>query len=216
MYDKAVEELKAIKQEYEEMKRKRKEEYMQGFNLINTQLKQMFRAITMGGDADLELKDTLNPFEEGIVYTVRPYKKSWKEIAKLSGGEKTLSSLSLVFAVHHYKPSPLYCLDEIDAALDYRNVSIVGQYLQKRAKDCQFIIISLRNNMFELANQLVGIYMVNNITSTVVFNPRKMMVRAKVLSQAATQPALMKSTKTTKDDDKSAKDKSALNKSAAN
>lgn len=133
----------------------------------------------------------MNPFEEGIIYTVRPYKKSWKDITKLSGGEKTLSSLSLVFAVHHYKPSPLYCLDEIDAALDYRNVSIVGQYLQKRAKDCQFIIISLRNNMFELANQLVGIYMVNNITSTVAFNPRKMLTKSKCLSQVnATQPAI--------------------------
>ncbi len=176
-----------MKQEYEELKRKRKEEFMEGFNMINGQLKQMFRTITMGGDADLELKDTLNPFEEGIVYTVRPYKKSWKEITKLSGGEKTLSSLSLVFAVHHYKPSPLYCLDEIDAALDYRNVSIVGQYLQKRAKDCQFIIISLRNNMFELANQLVGIYMVNNITSTVVFNPRKMLMRPKALPVAQTE-----------------------------
>jgi len=186
IYDKAVEELKELKQEYEDLKRRRKEEFMEGFNMINTQLKQMFRTITMGGDADLELKDTLNPFEEGIVYTVRPYKKSWKDITKLSGGEKTLSSLSLVFAVHHYKPSPLYCLDEIDAALDYRNVSIVGQYLQKRAKDCQFIIISLRNNMFELANQLVGIYMVNNITSTVAFNPKKM--TAKVLPYAATQP----------------------------
>lgn len=180
-------ELRAMKQEYEELKRKRKEEFMEGFNMINGQLKQMFRTITMGGDADLELKDTLNPFEEGIVYTVRPYKKSWKEITKLSGGEKTLSSLSLVFAVHHYKPSPLYCLDEIDAALDYRNVSIVGQYLQKRAKDCQFIIISLRNNMFELANQLVGIYMVNNITSTVVFNPRKMLMRPKALPVAQTE-----------------------------
>ncbi len=187
MYDIALNECKTLKVEYEELKRKRKDEFMEGFSLINAQLKQMFRAITMGGDADLELKDSLNPFEEGIVYTVRPYKKSWKEITKLSGGEKTLSSLSLVFAVHHYKPSPLYCLDEIDAALDYRNVSIVGQYLQRRAKDCQFIIISLRNNMFELANQLVGIYMVNNITNTVVFNPRMMLAKAQ--SQAyATQP----------------------------
>lgn len=54
---------------------------------------------------------------QGIVFSVRPPKKSWKNIANLSGGEKTLSSLSLVFALHHYKPTPLYVMDEIDAAL---------------------------------------------------------------------------------------------------
>jgi len=55
--------------------------------------------------------------QQGIVFSVRPPKKSWKNIANLSGGEKTLSSLSLVFALHHYKPTPLYVMDEIDAAL---------------------------------------------------------------------------------------------------
>ena len=54
---------------------------------------------------------------QGIVFSVRPPKKSWKNISNLSGGEKTLSSLSLVFALHHYKPTPLYVMDEIDAAL---------------------------------------------------------------------------------------------------
>ena len=54
---------------------------------------------------------------QGIVFSVRPPKKSWKNIANLSGGEKTLSSRSLVFALHHYKPTPLYVMDEIDAAL---------------------------------------------------------------------------------------------------
>ena len=54
---------------------------------------------------------------QGVVFSVRPPRKSWKNIANLSGGEKTLSSLSLVFALHHYKPTPLYVMDEIDAAL---------------------------------------------------------------------------------------------------
>ena len=76
----------------------------------------------------------------------------------MSGGEKTLSSLSLIFALHYYKPTPLYFMDEIDAALDFKNVSIVGEYIKKRTKDAQFIIISLRNNMFDLADKLVGVY----------------------------------------------------------
>lgn len=61
--------------------------------------------------------------------SVRPPKKSWKKIFNLSGGEKTLSSLALVFALHHYKPTPLYFMDEIDAALDFKNVSIVAFYI---------------------------------------------------------------------------------------
>lgn len=79
--------------------------------------------ITMGGNAELELVDSLDPFSEGILFSVMPPKKSWKNISNLSGGEKTLSSLALVFALHHYKPTPLYVMDEIDAALDFRNVS---------------------------------------------------------------------------------------------
>jgi hypothetical protein len=87
---------------------------------------------------------------------VRPPRKSWKQIGHLSGGEKTLSSLALVFALHHYKPTPLYVMDEIDAALDFKNVSIVGNYIKERTRNAQFIVISLRNNMFELADRLVG------------------------------------------------------------
>ena len=95
-------------------------------------------------------------------------------MSKLSGGEKTLSSLSLIFALHMYKPSPLYCMDEIDAALDYKNVAIVGKYIREKAKNCQFIIISLRNNMFDLAQKMVGIYKTFDITKTITINPHAM------------------------------------------
>mmetsp|Transcript_38745 Transcript_38745/g.37086 ORF Transcript_38745/g.37086 Transcript_38745/m.37086 type:complete len:145 (+) Transcript_38745:1687-2121(+) len=134
----------------------------------------MYRLITNGGDAELETLDALDPFSEGIQFQVRPLKKSWKQMSKLSGGEKTLSSLSLIFALHHYKPSPLYCMDEIDAALDYKNVAIVGNYIKKRARNSQFLIISLRNNMFELSDKLIGIYKTFDITKTVTINPNQM------------------------------------------
>lgn len=134
--------------------------------------------ITLGGDAELELVDSLDPFSEGIVFSVRPPKKSWKNICNLSGGEKTLSSLALVFALHHFKPTPLYFLDEIDAALDFKNVSIVGNYVKERTKDAQFIIISLRNNMFELADRLVGIYKTNHTTKSVTVNPNAFQIPA--------------------------------------
>ena len=166
-----TEERNAARKEYEDLRRKRLEEFMSGFGIITLKLKEMYQMITLGGDAELELVDSLDPFSEGIVFSVRPPKKSWKNISNLSGGEKTLSSLALVFALHHFKPTPLYVMDEIDAALDFKNVSIVANYIKDRTKNAQFIIISLRNNMFELANRLVGIYKTNDATKSVTINP---------------------------------------------
>jgi structural maintenance of chromosome 4 len=157
---------------HEELRRLRLDKFMEGFGEITLKLKEMYQMITLGGDAELELVDSLDPFSEGIVFSVRPPKKSWKNISNLSGGEKTLSSLALVFALHHYKPTPLYVMDEIDAALDFRNVSIVANYIKERTKNAQFIIISLRNNMFELADRLVGIYKTNNCTKSITIDPK--------------------------------------------
>ncbi|CAO1602812.1 Structural maintenance of chromosomes protein 4 [Xanthoria calcicola] len=160
------------KKRCDDLRRLRLEGFMQGFSLISLRLKEMYQMITMGGNAELELVDSLDPFSEGILFSVMPPKKSWKNISNLSGGEKTLSSLALVFALHHYKPTPLYVMDEIDAALDFRNVSIVASYIKERTKNAQFIVISLRNNMFELASRLVGVYKVNHMTKSVTVENR--------------------------------------------
>merc|ERR1712046_424462 len=161
----------AAKGKLEALRKQRLDDFMAGFAIISMKLKEMYQMITMGGDAELELVDSLDPFSEGIAFSVRPPKKSWKHITNLSGGEKTLSSLALVFALHHYKPTPLYVMDEIDAALDFKNVSIVANYVKDRTKNAQFIIISLRNNMFELADRLVGIYKTHDCTKSVTINP---------------------------------------------
>lgn len=158
----AVTSRDTAKKRCDDLRKLRLEGFMQGFSLISLRLKEMYQMITMGGNAELELVDSLDPFSEGILFSVMPPKKSWKNISNLSGGEKTLSSLALVFALHHYKPTPLYVMDEIDAALDFRNVSrsfyrarrdlrlqvsIVASYIKERTKNAQFIVISLRNNM---------------------------------------------------------------------
>lgn len=123
----SVSDRDAAKKRCDELRRLRLEGFMEGFSAISLRLKEMYQMITMGGNAELELVDSLDPFSEGILFSVMPPKKSWKNIGNLSGGEKTLSSLALVFALHHYKPTPLYVMDEIDAALDFRNVSIPHQ-----------------------------------------------------------------------------------------
>jgi len=193
----AVQQRDAAKKRCDDLRRLRLEGFMEGFSTISMRLKEMYQMITMGGNAELELVDSLDPFSEGILFSVMPPKKSWKNISNLSGGEKTLSSLALVFALHHYKPTPLYVMDEIDAALDFRNVSsttipfskrhlankmapqvsIVANYIKERTKNAQFIVISLRNNMFELAARLVGVYKVNHMTKSVTIENRDFIAR---------------------------------------
>lgn len=170
----AVEERETLSERVEQMKKDRLSQFMKGFYTILMTLKEMYQMITMGGNAELELVDSLDPFAEGILFSVMPPKKLWKNISNLSGGEKTLSLLALVFALHKYKPTPLYVMDEIDAALDFRNVSIVANYIKERTKNAQFIVISLRNNMFELSERLVGIYKVDNMTRSVTLNNREL------------------------------------------
>ncbi|KAL7276282.1 Structural maintenance of chromosomes protein 4 [Rhizina undulata] len=169
----AVNERDSVKKLVDDLRKRRLDEFMAGFSAISLRLKEMYQMITMGGNAELELVDSLDPFSEGILFSVMPPKKSWKNISNLSGGEKTLSSLALVFALHHYKPTPLYVMDEIDAALDFRNVSIVASYIKERTKNAQFIVISLRNNMFELASRLVGVYKVNHMTKSITIENKE-------------------------------------------
>ena len=157
--------------DFEDLRKQRLDEFMGGFTAIRLKLKEIYRTVTLEGDAELELVDSLDPFTEGIVLSVRPPKKSWKNVSNLSGGEKTLSSLSLVFALHEFRATPIYVMDEIDAALDFKNVSIIAHYIKERTKNAQFIIISLRNNMFELCDRLFGIYKVKNCTSATYIAP---------------------------------------------
>ncbi|KAI1723013.1 SMC proteins flexible hinge domain-containing protein [Ditylenchus destructor] len=173
------------------LKNQRLSEFMEGFGKVGHALKEMYQMITLGGDASLDLVDSLNPFSEGISFCVRPPKKSWKQIVNLSGGEKTLASLAFVFGLHQYRPTPVYVMDEIDAALDFRNVSIISSYILERTKNAQFVVISLRNNMFERGDRIIGIYKIFDCTHNAVLDPiaaeRERQKNAKALKEYAKQ-----------------------------
>ncbi|KAM0679850.1 Structural maintenance of chromosomes protein 4 [Glugoides intestinalis] len=164
--------LEKMKVDLETLKSNRISIFIDGFTVINKHIKEIFNLITFGGNAELDLLDYLNPFNDGIVLSIMPPKKAWKQVSHLSGGEKTLSSLALIFALHKYKPSSFYIMDEIDAALDFKNVSIISQYLSHI--EAQFVIISLRNDMFEIAKTLVGVYKVNNASKAITVNLDKL------------------------------------------
>ncbi|AFN83314.1 chromosome segregation ATPase [Encephalitozoon romaleae SJ-2008] len=162
--------LKKIGASVECLKKRRHDEFMKGFLQISENLKEIYKAITYGGNAELELVDHLDPFSEGVILSVMPPKKSWKSVGNLSGGEKTLSSLALIFALHRYKPSPFYVMDEIDAALDYRNVSVISNFIKEMSETAQFLVISLRSDMFELSETLLGVYKTDNVSRSLVVN----------------------------------------------
>ncbi|KAK8849453.1 hypothetical protein IAR55_004786 [Kwoniella newhampshirensis] len=178
----------SAKKRYDELRKVRLDEFMSGFTAISSKLKEMYQMITMGGNAEIELIDSMDPFSEGVVLSIMPPKKSWRAIANLSGGEKTLASLALVFALHVFKPTPLYFMDEIDAALDFKNVSIVANYIQSKTQAAQFIVISLRNDMFELAHRLVGIYKTSNCTKSIAIDNKDLRTQARPPKRSGVPP----------------------------
>ncbi|KAH9386817.1 structural maintenance of chromosome 4 [Nematocida major] len=153
-----------------QLKEERGNKFTSSIRKINQDLKRIYSMLTFGGDAEIEPVDYLDPFSEGVVMSVMPPRKSWKSISHLSGGERTLASLSLIFALHEYHPNSFYVMDEIDAALDYKNVGIVGQFIQEKSKSCQFLVISLRENMYELADVFIGVYRPAETTLTLAVN----------------------------------------------
>jgi len=106
----------------------------------------------------LTLESTDEPYLAGIKFNAIPPNKRFRDMEQLSGGEKTVAALALLFAIHSYQPSPFFVLDEIDAALDVSNVNKVAGYLRARKEDLQSIVISLKDSFFEKADALVGIY----------------------------------------------------------
>jgi len=87
------------------------------------------------------------PYLHGISYNPMPPNKPFGNVENLSGGEKSVAALALLFAIQSYKPAPFFVLDEVDAALDPTNVKRVATYIRKRSKDMQFILISLKDRL---------------------------------------------------------------------
>jgi structural maintenance of chromosome 1 len=112
----------------------------------------------LGGNAFLSLDDTDEPYLSGVKYNAMPPMKRFRDMEQLSGGEKTVAALALLFAVHSYRPAPFFVMDEVDAALDNVNVKKVCAYIRERTNgDFQCIVISLKDIMYERADALVGI-----------------------------------------------------------
>ena len=105
---------------------------MIGFDFISNKMKEIYSELTNGGDVELEIMDSSNPFSKGAKISVKP-RKTWSIITLLSGGQKTIVSLSFIYSLHEYKPNSIYFMDEIDAALDFKNRTTVANFVKKRS-----------------------------------------------------------------------------------
>lgn len=115
----------------------------------------------------LDIEDSDEPYLDGIKYHAMPPLKRFRDMEHLSGGEKTMAALALLFAIHSYQPSPFFVLDEVDAALDNTNVARIANYIHDHAAPgMQFIVISLKTGLFQNSEALVGIYRDQNENSS--------------------------------------------------
>ncbi|QHQ62200.1 chromosome segregation protein SMC [Anaerocolumna sedimenticola] len=162
---KAEETLLGIIKELDDEMRKQFEEK---FHSIRLQFDAVFKELFGGGKATLELTEEEDILEAGIIITSQPPGKKLQNMMQLSGGEKALTAISLLFAIQNLKPSPFCLLDEIEAALDDSNVKRFAKYLHKLTKDTQFIIITHRRGTMAAADILYGITMQEKGVSTLV------------------------------------------------
>ena len=163
--EKSVSDLLAVIGEMDEIMKK---QFLETFLKIKDEFEVVFKKLFKGGEGVLELTDPDNILETGINVSALPPGKKLNSIALLSGGEKTLTAIALLFAILNVKPVPFVILDEVEAALDEANVDAFGNYLQTRKERSQFIIITHKKRTMEYADALYGITMQESGVSKLV------------------------------------------------
>ena len=158
-HDDLIEAAETLKKIIEELDENMKAQFSEKFKLINEEYDKVFKELFGGGKGSLSLQDDENILECGINISAQPPGKKLQNMMQLSGGEKALSAISLLFAIQNLKPSPFCLLDEIEAALDDNNVGRFAGYLHKLTKNTQFIVITHRRGTMQRVDRLYGITM---------------------------------------------------------
>ena len=156
-----IQDLKAAKQDIEHIIRKIDEDmtrrFRDAFHQIQEYFNEIFVRLFGGGVAELRLTDKEDILSSGVEILVTLPEKKRQNLSALSGGERALTVIALLFSFLRYRPSPFSILDEIDAALDEANVSRFGEFLQEFAKDTQFIVVTHRKGTMRAADTMYGV-----------------------------------------------------------
>ena len=167
-HDDLVEAEKTLEGIIEELDTAMRKQFAEKFSEITREFDKVFKELFGGGKGTLELMEDEDVLEAGIRIIAQPPGKKLQNMMQLSGGEKALTAISLLFAIQNLKPSPFCLLDEIEAALDDSNVGRFAKYLHKLTKNTQFIVITHRRGTMEQVDRLYGITMQEKGVSTLV------------------------------------------------
>lgn len=166
--DDLVEAEKTLVGIIEELDEGMRKQFLEKFAQIQKEFDQVFKELFGGGKGTLELVEDEDILECGIRIIAQPPGKKLQNMMQMSGGEKSLTAIALLFAIQNLKPSPFCLLDEIEAALDDSNVGRFAKYLHKLTKNTQFIVITHRRGTMAAADRLYGITMQEKGVSTLV------------------------------------------------
>jgi chromosome segregation protein len=167
-HDDLIEAEEALKGIIAELDAEMRKQFEEKFAEIKSQFDLVFKELFGGGKGTLELMEDEDILEAGVRIIAQPPGKKLQNMMQLSGGEKALTAISLLFAIQNLKPSPFCLLDEIEAALDDANVKRYAKYLHKLTKHTQFIVITHRRGTMAAADTLYGITMQEKGVSTLV------------------------------------------------
>ncbi|XP_039090433.1 structural maintenance of chromosomes protein 1B [Hyaena hyaena] len=154
-------EARMCRQEFEQVKKRRYDLFSQCFEHVSVSIDQIYKKLCRNTSAQafLSPENPEEPYLEGISYNCVAPGKRFMPMDNLSGGEKCVAALALLFAVHSFRPAPFFVLDEVDAALDNTNIGKVSSYIKEQTQEqFQMIIISLKEEFYSQADALIGIY----------------------------------------------------------
>uniref|UniRef100_A0A667WR18 Structural maintenance of chromosomes protein 1A n=1 Tax=Myripristis murdjan TaxID=586833 RepID=A0A667WR18_9TELE len=160
-FEAARKRAKKAKQAFEQIKKERFDRFNACFESVATNIDEIYKALSRNSSAQAFLgpENPEEPYLDGINYNCVAPGKRFRPMDNLSGGEKTVAALALLFAIHSYKPAPFFVLDEIDAALDNTNIGKVANYIKDQSvQNFQAIVISLKEEFYTKADSLIGVY----------------------------------------------------------
>ncbi|KAM8864064.1 structural maintenance of chromosomes protein 1A [Spinachia spinachia] len=160
-FEAARKRAKKAKQAFEQIKKERFDRFNNCFESVATNIDEIYKALSRNSSAQAFLgpENPEEPYLDGINYNCVAPGKRFRPMDNLSGGEKTVAALALLFAIHSYKPAPFFVLDEIDAALDNTNIGKVANYIKDQSVlNFQAIVISLKEEFYTKADSLIGVY----------------------------------------------------------